>query len=92
MHSKEQKIRAKIDSQLALIGKEYRGLDRHRHTAALYKRFSYHPLMALRSASSILFQLPFLMAAYFMLSDHAGIKFQPISFISDLSKPDQYLF
>lgn len=65
--------------------------DRHQKTVALYKKYNYHPILALRSAFPLFLQLPFLFAAYNMLNGLDVL--QDVSFwlIGDLSAPDKLI-
>lgn len=66
--AREKEIQAIFAPQLERISKESSGEDRHKRTAALYRRYSYYPFHTLRSAIPVFIQLPFLFAAYKMIS------------------------
>lgn len=65
--------------------------DRHQKTVALYKKYNYHPILALRSAFPLFLQLPFLFAAYHMLSSLDVLQGVSFWLIRDLSAPDALL-
>ncbi len=65
---------------------------RHAQTTELYKRYAYHPILALRSALPLLLQLPFLFAAYHALSNLPVLQGQSFTLFQDLSKPDALLY
>lgn len=88
---KEKKIHTILDPQLLKINEESSGAGRQARTKALYRRYAYHPVYALRSSFGIALQVPFLCAAYYMLRDHQGVKGQAVLFINDLSLPDGLL-
>jgi membrane protein insertase Oxa1/YidC/SpoIIIJ len=90
MQERERRVQAVLAPQLAAIRARSRGAERQAHTAALYRRYAYHPLMALRSSAGILLQVPFICAAYAMLSSFEPIRGQSAFFglIPDLGAAD----
>jgi membrane protein insertase Oxa1/YidC/SpoIIIJ len=56
-----------------------------------YRENHYHPVMALRSAISLLIQIPFFMAAYSFLSHFELLKGVSFLMIQDLGSPDKLL-
>jgi YidC/Oxa1 family membrane protein insertase len=89
---REKYIQAILKPQLARINNESTGSERHERIAALYKRYSYNPILTLRSAIPVFIQLPFLIAAYYMLRELPVLQGVSFLFIEDLSEPDQLLF
>ncbi|MBQ3725564.1 MAG: YidC/Oxa1 family membrane protein insertase [Selenomonadaceae bacterium] len=87
----EKNIQAVLAPQLAAIKENFSGAERHKKIQRLYKRYAYHPALAIRSAAGIMLQLPFLMAAYFMLDNLTNIVGESWWIISDLSSPDGLL-
>ena len=87
----EKNIQAVLAPQLAAIKENFSGVERHKKIQRLYKRYAYHPAMAIRSAAGVMLQLPFLMAAYFMLDNLTNIIGESWWIISDLSSPDGLL-
>lgn len=87
----EKNIQAVLAPQLATIKENFSGAQQHEKIQRLYKRYAYHPVLAIRSAAGIILQLPFLMAAYFMLDGLIDIIGQSWWIISDLSEPDKLL-
>lgn len=85
---KEDHLQDVMRPQIEKIKAEYSGAERQEAIARLYKRYSYHPLMTLRSAIGILLQFPFLTAAYRMVQELTVLKGQSFWFIKDLSVPD----
>ncbi len=88
---REIQIQAVLQPQIDKINKETTGVEKHQRISNLYKRYSYHPILALRAAIPIFIQLPFLFAAYYILNNYEA--FKGISFlgIKDLSRPDLLL-
>ena len=89
---KERDIQDVLAPQIAKIQSESTGAERQERISKLYKRYSYHPVMAVRSAVGAGLQIPFLMAAYYMISNLKGLEGQSFWFVKDLSKPDALLF
>ncbi|MFO0417439.1 MAG: YidC/Oxa1 family membrane protein insertase, partial [Pseudomonadota bacterium] len=91
LESRERRIRATLDPQLKVIKDETRGQERHRRTAELYERYSYHPALSLRGSTSILLQVPLLMASFWMVKDIEGLSGSSFGPIADLGEPDRLL-
>ncbi len=89
--ARERHIQEIMDPQLKRIKDESTGAERHRRITGLYKRYAYHPIMALRSTFGVMLQVPFLFGAYTMLSTFEPIKGQSFWHITDLSQPDALL-
>lgn len=87
----EKNIQSILAPQLATIKENFSGAEQHKKIQRLYKRYAYHPTMAIRSAAGIIVQLPFLTAAYFMLDKLTDIIGQSWWLIDDLSSPDALL-
>ena len=84
----EKHIQDILKPQIDTIRSQSQGAEQHRRIANLYKSYAYHPAMAVRSVAGLAVQIPFLIAAYYMLSDLPDIKGQSFLIINDLSKPD----
>ena len=91
IQNKEHKIQAVLTPQIADIKKQYSGQEQYEQLQWLYQRYGYHPLYAIRSALGFILQIPFLTAAYYMLSGLAEIQGVPWGIIPDLSSPDYLL-
>ena len=87
----EKNIQSVLAPQLAEIKENFKGAEQHKKIQRLYKRYAYHPVLAIRSAAGIILQLPFLMAAYFMLDNLTNIIGESWWIIPDLSEPDELL-
>ena len=85
---KQKKIESILTPQLLRIRENFRGSERHEAMGRLYKRYRYNPLRAALGATGVLIQLPFLIGAFYMLSEFPAI--QGISFgpIKNLAEPD----
>lgn len=84
----EQKKQKAMEKWLKHIRKFFKGDERYMIENAYYREMDYRPLYALRSAFSLLLQIPFFIAGYHYLSTLSllsGISFGPIA---DLGRPD----
>lgn len=88
----ERKTQAAMAPQMAKIKKESSGAEAQARIRALYKRYSYHPLKALRSSVGLFLQLPFLCAAYYMLSSFEPVRGVSFGLVSDLGLQDGILW
>ena len=91
IQNKEHKIQAILSPQIKTIKKNYSGREQYELLQWLYRRYGYHPLYAIRSALGLIFQLPFLTTAYYMLSELAVIQGVSWGFIPNLAMPDHVL-
>lgn len=91
IQNKEREIQAVIMPQITKIKEAYRGQEQYEKIRRLYYRYSYYPIYAIRSAIGFILQIPFLMAAYYMLSGLIEIKGVSWGVIHNLGKPDQLL-
>ncbi len=89
---REALVQSLMAPKLAEIKKEPDAALRHAQTTALYRKYAYHPILALRSAVPLLLQLPFLFAAYHALSNLAALQGQSFTVFQDLSRPDALLY
>lgn len=92
MAGKERDIQELLAPQIVKIQSESTGAERQERISRLYKRYGYNPVMAVRSAVSAGLQIPFLMAAYYMISGLKGLEGRSFLFVKDLSEPDGLLF
>lgn len=88
----QAQFEAVLRPQLAAIKHEHSGSQRHDAITRLYQRYSYHPIFAVRSLLGLLVQLPFFIAAYFMLSGFTDMSGVVIPLLGDLGVPDTLLF
>lgn len=77
-----------MDSELDEIKEVYKGQERFYYVNALHRQYKYNPLRSLVPSLGLLIQIPFFMAAYYMLSHYSGYSGHSFLFISDLSIPD----
>ena len=91
IQNKEHKIQSILAPQISEIKKQYSGREQYEQLQWLYRRYAYHPLYAVRSALGFVLQIPFLTAAYYMLSELAEIKGVSWGFIPNLGVPDHLL-
>ncbi|SCA56273.1 membrane hypothetical protein [Candidatus Terasakiella magnetica] len=78
-------------SQIEDMKEKLHGEAFHKELRLLYKRYSYHPIYAVRLVLPLFVQLPFLIATYFMLTGLSQLEGQSFLFIRDLGQADQLL-
>ena len=91
IQNEQNETEKKLAPGIAHIRKSFTGDERFMMLQMFYKVNNYHPIMSLRSALSLLLQIPFFIAAYNFLSGLGllqGVAFGPIS---DLGAPDAML-
>ena len=91
IQKKEHKIQAVLAPQIAIIKSHYNGREQYEQLQWLYQRYGYHPLYAIRSALGFIFQIPFLTAAYYMLSGLEEIQGIMWGIIPNLGVPDHLM-
>ncbi|MFK7863750.1 MAG: YidC/Oxa1 family membrane protein insertase [Pseudohongiellaceae bacterium] len=89
--SNQAEIETVLKPQLAQIKHQLAGAARHEATIRLYKRYSYHPVFAVRSLLGVLVQLPFFIAAFYMLSGFERLADASIPLFGNLASPDSVL-
>ncbi|MGZ2403903.1 YidC/Oxa1 family membrane protein insertase [Rhizobium ruizarguesonis] len=77
-------MRADINEAKATL----KGRERFERIDEIYTAHSYHPIYSLKSLSALALQIPFLLAALFLLTDYPPIEGYSFGPIADLSKPD----
>lgn len=80
-----------LQEQIKDIKANYSGAEQFDKIQRLYDRYSYHPVMAVRSVFGLLIQLPFLLAVFYMLSNCTEIQGISWGVIPNLGKPDGLL-
>lgn len=77
--------------EIAKAKRESSGRDRFERIEEIYQAHGYHPIKSMGSLLPLLVQLPFLLAALFLLTDYPPIVGQTFLFVRDLSLPDGLL-
>lgn len=88
----QAEIESVLAPQIDAIKTKHTSAQRHEAIKRLYVRYAYHPVFAIRSLAGLGVQLPFFIAAYFMLSSHSQMSGIVIPILGDLGKPDMLLF
>ncbi len=91
LQEEERQTEARLSAGIAHIKKTFRGDERMMMLQAYYRENNYKPTYVLRSAVSLLLEIPFFLAAYRFLSNLVfiqGVAFGPIH---DLGLPDGLL-
>lgn len=91
LQNEEKRLQDVMKPQIETIKVESSGAEQYQRLQRMYQRYGYHPVMAIRSAVGVLLQIPFLMAAFFMLSKLTEIQGVPWGFVKDLGGPDALL-
>ena len=69
----------------------YTGQERFERVDEIYQQHGYHPIKSMASLLPLMVQLPFLLAALFLLTDYPPIVGDPFLFIRDLAQPDSLI-
>jgi membrane protein insertase Oxa1/YidC/SpoIIIJ len=89
--TREHEIQNILSPQIQKIKIKCKGQERHLRISQLFKRYSYHPILSLRSAFPFITQLPFLIPAYYMLNDLKVLDNESFLWISNLAQADTLL-
>ncbi|MDQ4086459.1 MAG: membrane protein insertase YidC [Pseudomonadota bacterium] len=81
-------VQAAMAPELARIRATSTGRERFERTEALYKLHGYHPIHSVKALLPLFLQIPFLIAAFFLLSDFAPLAGERFLVIPDLLRPD----
>ena len=92
LQAEEKRLQDIMKPQIDAIKAESSGAEQYQRIQRMYKRYGYHPVMAIRSAIGVMLQIPFLMAAFYMLSKLPEIQGFPWGFIKNLGGPDKLFF
>ncbi|MCQ2532074.1 MAG: membrane protein insertase YidC [Saccharofermentans sp.] len=90
IQNRQRETEEKLVPGIKHINKSFTGDERFMMLQMFYKLNSYNPIMSLRSAMSLLLQIPFFIAAYNMLSNLKCLVGASFLFVDDLSKPDAF--
>lgn len=85
---KERLLQKKLKPKVKDIKAVFKGDERYMILSAYYRQNNYHPLYSLRGMLSLLFQIPFFIAAYNFLNNLTALQGASFFFIKDLSKQD----
>lgn len=88
---RERDIQAAMAPALAVAKREFTGRRRFEEIDAIYQQHGYHPIHSMASIIPLAVQLPFLLAALFLLVDHPALQGVPFGPIGDLGLPDGLL-
>lgn len=88
----QAEIESVLAPQIDSIKHKHTAAQRHEAIKRLYARYAYHPVFTIRSLAGLGVQLPFFIAAYFMLSGYSQLNGIVIPVLGDLGKSDTLLF
>jgi YidC/Oxa1 family membrane protein insertase len=77
--------------QLAEIDASSKGRERFARTEQIYKEHGYHPIQNATAILPVFLQVPFLLAALFLLSNDAQLANERFLLIRDLLRPDMLI-
>jgi len=87
----ERRVQTRLQPKLLEIRQAFSGEERFAMVHTLYRQVGYHPIYALRSSLRMLIQVPFLLAAFQLLSELDPLKGASWWVFDDLMKPDGLL-
>lgn len=85
---RERNLQNSMAKWINHIKKTFKGDEQFMMLNTYYRINNYHPLYALRSALSIMIEIPFFIAGYHFLSHCSALNNQHILFLNDLGNPD----
>ncbi len=91
LQKEENDIKGKLEEKIKEFKRVFKGSELHAVISRLYKINNYHPIYALKSLSGFMIQLPFFIAAFYMLSEYEAIKGVKSYLFNDLGSPDELL-
>lgn len=91
LQEEERQMEARLQKGVAHIKKTFRGDERMMILQTYYRQNDYKPTYVLRSAVSLMLEIPFFMAAYRFLSGLQLLQGVPFGPIADLGKADGLL-
>jgi YidC/Oxa1 family membrane protein insertase len=80
-----------MEPQLAAIGASLKGRERFERIEQIYREHGYHPIQGATSILPLFLQIPFLLAALFLLSNDAELANERFLLIRDLLQPDMLI-
>ena len=80
-----------MEPQLAEIRASSTGRERFERTEQIYQEHGYHPIQSTTSILPLFLQIPFLLAALFLLSNDVQLANERFLFIRDLLRPDMLI-
>lgn len=90
-NDQEKEIQSLMKSEIDLIKKHYTGNQQYYQIQTIYKRYNYHPIMALRSSISLFLQAMFFFWAYKVLFNNYSFENIDFGLINNLNAPDALL-
>ena len=91
IQDRERKIKGRLEPRVKRIKRAFKGDEQFLILSEYYRQNGYHPLYVLRSATSLLIQIPFFMAAYNYLSESEVLRQSSFWIFSNLGAPDSLL-
>ncbi len=89
--NKERALQKKLKNKVNDIKAVFSGDEKHMILLTYYRQNNYHPLYSLRGMLSLLFEIPFFIAAYHFLSELTLLRGSAFLFLDNLGEPDLLL-
>ena len=80
-----------MEPQLAEISPSLKGRERFERIEQIYREHGYHPIQNTTAILPVFLQVPFLLAALFLLSNDTQLANERFLFIRDLLRPDMLI-
>lgn len=91
MEAKDQARQKEMEPAIADAKAKFSGREQFEKIDAIYRRCGYHPIQSMAAVLPLFIQLPFLLAALFLLVGDEALAGQGFLFIRDLGAPDGLL-
>ncbi len=83
------RIRSRLEPELAAIRRAYKGEEAHKRTLAVYRDQGVSHFYTLKSLAGFLIQVPIFIAAFDMLGENVRLDGEGFLWIADLAAPDR---
>jgi len=85
------RIKSRLEPELAAIRREFRGEEAHNRTLAVYRQHGVSHFYTFRSLAGFMIQIPVFIAAFDMLGENFRLGGEGFLWIGDLSAPDRLM-
>jgi YidC/Oxa1 family membrane protein insertase len=85
------RIKSRLEPELAAIRREFRGEEAHNRTLAVYRRHGVSHFYTFKSLAGFMIQIPVFIAAFDMLGENFRLAGAGFLWIADLAAPDRLL-
>jgi len=88
IQDRENALQLRMQPELKAAKASHSGEARFVEIEKIYKKYDYHPIKSIRTASGLLLKVPFLLSALVMLWSYAPLQGVSFILIDDLGRPD----